>query len=98
MIKYINTWTLKKWQSNLLYTLLGLVYRKKIQKGDKIKCFGIGYPHWKGEIFECTLVFNDSTIGIKNAIRVSEQDFRVVKINPNVLRVCVGRIINDKFK
>ena len=61
-----------------LYTLLGLVYSKKIQKGDKIKCFGIGYPHWKGEIFECTLVFNDGTIGIKNCIRVSEQDFRVI--------------------
>ena len=78
MIKYINTWKLKKWQSNLLYTLLGLVYRKKIQKGDKIKCFGIGYPHWKGKVFKCTLVFNDGTIGIENGIRVSAQDFRVV--------------------
>lgn len=57
--------------------MLGLVYRKKIQKGDKIKCFGIGYPHWKDEVFECTAVFNDDmTIGIKN-VRVSKKDFRV---------------------
>jgi hypothetical protein len=78
MIKFINTRKLQRWQSNLLYTLLGLVYRKKIQKGDKIKCFGIGYPHWKGKVFECTLDFKDGTIGIKNTIRVSEKDFRVV--------------------
>ena len=48
--KYINTWKLKRWQSNLLYTLLGLVYSTKIVKGDKIRCYGIGYPHWKDEI------------------------------------------------
>jgi hypothetical protein len=78
MTKYINTWKLKKWKSNLLYTLLGLVYYRKIQKGDKIKCFGIGYPHWKDEIFECTLDFKDGTIGIKNSVRVSTKDFRVV--------------------
>ena len=74
--KYINTWRLKKRQSNLLYTLLGLVYPTKIQKGDKIRCYGIGYPHWKGTEFECTLDFKDGTIGIRNAIRVAEKDFR----------------------
>ncbi len=74
--KYINTWKLKKWQSNLLYKLLGSVYSEKIKKGDKIRCHGIGYPHWKGEEFECTLDFNDGTIGIKNAVRVSAKDFR----------------------
>lgn len=74
--KYINTWKLKKWQSNLLYTLLGLVYSKKIVKGDKIRCYGIGYPHWKGEEFECTEDFKDGTIGVRNAVRVGEVDFR----------------------
>ncbi len=78
MIKFINTWKLQRWQSNLLYTLLGLVYCKKIQKGDKIRCHGIGYPHWKGKEFESTLDFKDGTIGIKYAIRVSARDFRVV--------------------
>lgn len=76
-INFINTWGLKKWQSDLLYFLMGLIYRKKIQKGDKVKCFGIGYPHWKGEEFICTLVFEDGTILIKDAIRVSEKDFRL---------------------
>lgn len=71
-IKYYAT----RLRANLLYTLLGLVYPAKIQKGDKIRCYGIGYPHWKGEDFECTLDFKDGTIGIKNAIRVAEKDFR----------------------
>ena len=31
---------------------------------------------WKGEEFECTLDFKDGTIGIKNAVRVAEKDFR----------------------
>ena len=74
--KYFNSWKLKRWQSNLLYTLLRLVYPAKIQKGDKIRCYGIGYPHWKGEELECTIDFKDGTIGIKNAIRVAEKDFR----------------------
>jgi hypothetical protein len=74
--KYINSWKLKKWQSNLLYTLLGLVYPTKIAKGDKIRCYGIGYPHWKGEEFECTADFKDGTIGVRNAVRVAEKDFR----------------------
>ena len=74
--KYINSWKLKKWQSNLLYTLLGLVYPAKIKKGDKIRCYGIGYPHWKGEEFICTLDFKDGTIGVRNMIRVAEKDFR----------------------
>lgn len=74
--KYFNSWKLKRWQSNLLYTLLGLVYPAKIQKGDKIRCYGIGYPHWKGEEFECTADFKDGTIGIKNVIRIAEKDFR----------------------
>ena len=74
--KYFNSWKLKRWKSNLQYTLLGLVYSAKIQKGDKSRCYGIGYPHWKGEEFECTLDCKDGTIGIKNAIRVAEKDFR----------------------
>ena len=78
--KYINTWTLKKWQSNLLYTLLGLVYPRKIKQGDTIRCYGIGYPHWKGEIFKCNIVFNDGTIGIRNSVRVSAKDFRIFNI------------------
>ena len=75
-MKNINTWKLRKWQSNLLYTFLGLFYSAKIKKGDKIKCHGIGYPHWKGEEFECTLDFKDGTIGVRNEARVSEKDFR----------------------
>jgi len=74
---HINTWKLKKWQSNFLYNLLNFTYSSKIKKGDKIRCYGIGYPHWKGEVFECTLVFNNGDIGIKNAIRVSSKDFRI---------------------
>lgn len=78
MLKYINTWKLKKWQSELLYKLLKILYNKKIKKGDKIKCFGIGYPHWKNQIFECTLDFMDGTIEINNNIRVSEKDFKII--------------------
>ena len=73
--KYINTWKLKKWQSNFLFIFLGLIYYKKINKGDKIRCYGIGYPHLKGEELECTFDFKDGTIGIRNAVRVSEKDF-----------------------
>lgn len=79
MIKYINTWKLRKWQVKFLYSVLGFLYQTKIQKGDTIKCFGIGYPHWKGETFECTLVFPNETIGIMNSIRVATKDFRVIK-------------------
>lgn len=71
-IKYHATRLIVK----LIYTLLGLVNRSKIQKGDKITCYGIGYPHWKGDVFECTLDFKDGTIGIRNTIRVDEKDFR----------------------
>lgn len=77
MIKYINTWKLKKWQSNFLYKLMNL-FSSKIEKGDMIRCHGIGYPHWKGEEFECSLDFKDGTIGIKDCIRVSEKDFRKI--------------------
>ena len=75
-IKYYAT----RLRANLLYTLLGLIYSEKIQKGDKIKCYGIGYPQWKGEVFECTLDFKDGTIGIRNGVRVAEKDFRIIKI------------------
>jgi hypothetical protein len=51
------------------------VAKEKIQKGDKIVCYGTGYPHWKGMEFECTLDFGDGTIGILNGVRVSENDF-----------------------
>jgi len=78
MLKYINSWTLKKWQANFLYFILSVLYPKKIQKGDTIKCHGIGYPHWKGETFICDVVFDNDTIGIKKAVRVSSKDFRVI--------------------
>jgi hypothetical protein len=77
-MKWLNSWKLKRWQSNLLYSLFGLIYRKKIQTGDMIKCFGIGYPHWKGQIFQCDLDFGDGTIGIRNSVRVNGRDFRVI--------------------
>ena len=78
--KYINTWKLNKWQSNFLYFIFNIMYPKKIQEGDRIKCYGIGYPHWKGEEFECTLDFKDGTIGILgNAVRVKEKDFKKIK-------------------
>jgi len=76
IINYFNCWKLKKWQSNLLHTLLWLIYPAKIQKGDKIRCYGISYPQWKGDKFECTANFKDKTIGIRNAIRVAKKDFR----------------------
>lgn len=50
----------------------------RIEKGDTIICHGIGCPHWKGFVFECTLVFTNGTIGINNAIRVAAKDFRVL--------------------
>lgn len=49
--------------------------KRKIRKGDLIKCLGIGYPHWKDQEFYCDLSFNDGTIGIMKAVRVSEKDF-----------------------
>ena len=73
-IKYYIT----KLQANLVYALLGLIHPSKIEKGDKIRCHGIGYPHWRGEEFECTLDFKDGTIGIKNVVRVSKKDFRKI--------------------
>lgn len=77
-MEYIDVWKLKNWQRNLLHKLFSIIYRKPIQVGDKIKCFGVGYPHWKNHIFECTFVFNDGCIGIKNCIKVSSKDFRVI--------------------
>jgi hypothetical protein len=77
--KYINTWTLNKWQSDVLYTIVGLLYPKKITKGDRIECHGIGYPHWKGLRFDCTCNFNDGTIGIRNSVRVNIKDFKKIK-------------------
>ena len=74
---YIKYYATRLW-ANLLYNLLGLIYPTKIQKGDKIRCYGIGYIHWKGSEFECTADFKDGTIGIRNAIRVSEKDFRLI--------------------
>lgn len=52
---------------------------KEIEIGDKVRCKGIGYPQWEGEIFEVTLVFPDNkTIGILNAIRVGKEDFELI--------------------
>lgn len=56
-----------------------------MKKGDIIKCLGYGYPHWKDEVFECTMVFNDDTIGIKNAVRVSKSDFVVIDENGDIV-------------
>jgi hypothetical protein len=77
-IKFYLFYYFRKAKANLLYFLMKLIYfrKTKIEKGDLIKCFGIGYPHWKGEIFECTMIFKDKTIGIKNCIRVAQKDFR----------------------
>lgn len=55
---------------------------KEIEVGDKVRCKGIGYPHWKGKIFEVTLVFPDNkTIGILNAVRVWKEDFELINID-----------------
>ena len=78
-MKYINGWKLKRWQGRMLLYILNLIHPTKIIKGDKIRCYGIGYPHWKGEEFICTADFKDGTIVIKNAVRVAEKDFK--KIN-----------------
>ena len=82
MLKNIDTWKLTRPQSSFLYFLLGIIYRQKIKKGDYIKCHGIGYPHWKGHIFLCTMVFSDGTIGI-DGVRVGASDFCVTKQTPN---------------
>ena len=71
-IKYYVT----RLRAKFLHSLFGLLYSAKIQKGDKIRCYGIGYPHWKGCEFECTADFKDGTIGIRNCVRVDEKDFR----------------------
>jgi len=64
--------------TTIRFFILGLRYPTKINKGDKIVCHGIGYPHLKGQEFECTLDFKDGTIGIKGCVRVSEKDFRKI--------------------
>lgn len=46
--------------------------------GDKVRCIGIGYPQWKGEIFEITAVFDDGRIGIRGCIRVGAEDFELI--------------------
>ena len=80
MLKYINTWKLNKAQSNFLYFVISLCFlNKPIKKGDKIKCYGIGYPHWKNDTFECSNVFDDGTILIRDCIRVVKNDFKVIK-------------------
>ena len=80
IIKNINTWKLKKSKALFLYKLIKLLTKdQKIQKYDTIKCWGIGYPHWKGKTFECTLIFKDDTIGVDGKIRVSRNDFYKIK-------------------
>jgi len=80
ILKHINTWKLKKWQSRFLYFIIRTFFKGgKIQKGDTIRCWGIGYPHWKGETFECTMIFENNTIGIKSAVRVGVIDFKKIK-------------------
>ncbi len=76
---YIKFYTARLY-ANLRYKLLGLIYPAKIQKGDTVVCHGIGYPHWKGTEFKCTLCFKDGTIGIRNSIRVAEKDFRKIQL------------------
>ena len=49
-----------------------------IKKGDKVRCNGIGYPHWKDREFVVEVVFKDGTIGLNNGIRVSDKDFVVI--------------------
>jgi len=73
-IKYYAT----RLKVNFLYTFLALINYKKIKKGDNVKCYGIGYSHWKDREFECTAVFNDGRIGINNTIKVSKKDFKKV--------------------
>jgi hypothetical protein len=70
--------TIQFYKRKLLVQFYSLIYSKKIKKGNLIKCLGIGYPHWKNEVFIVTADFKDGTIGILNCIRVSEKDFRVI--------------------
>jgi hypothetical protein len=46
-----------------------------IKKGDRIKCIGNGYPHWKVLEFNCTEIFKDGSIGIENSLKVDKKDF-----------------------
>lgn len=56
-----------------------------IQKGDTVQCKGIGYPHWKNEIFTCEVVFDNGTIGLNNKIRVDASDFDKVRLKEPLL-------------
>ena len=69
-----------KLKTSICYFILGLVYHSPISKGDRIKCHGIGYPHWKNQEFECTMDFKDGTIGILNGVRVAKKDFGKISI------------------
>ena len=51
----------------------------KIKKGDMVLAVN-GYPHWYDFPQECTLLFSNDTIGLRNCIRVSESSFRKIKM------------------
>lgn len=51
---------------------------QQLHKGDRVECIGVGYPHWKGEIFEITLVFPNGDIGVMGRIRASSEDFKKI--------------------
>ena len=52
--------------------------KEQIEKGDIVECTG-GYPHWKGMLFECTMIFNDNKIGILNGVKVCADCFKIVE-------------------
>ena len=48
------------------------------KKGDRVRCKGVGYPHWKDRKFTVEVVFENDTIGLDNKIRVAAWDFEKI--------------------
>ena len=77
IISKARVWRLKRWQANIIYALYAIRYPAAIGVGDKVKCYGIGYPHWRDAIFTCYSIFPDGkSMVIKGCIKVQMKDFR----------------------
>lgn len=77
ILNNINVWNLNKNIAKLLYFIFNFGYWKNdIEKGDTVKCLGIGYPHWRNQAFIIKSVFNNGDLILHNNIKVNKKDFK----------------------
>jgi hypothetical protein len=77
ILNNINIWKVDKRISKLLYIIFNFGYwNNNIKVGDRVKCLGIGYPHWRNQAFLVKVVYSNGFIGLDNKIKVNKKDFK----------------------